>query len=80
MLFLALVALEAGMLGISPWEVLALREALCQLCSQRGPATMHVGGQLLPPVALSTPRLGTLCLRILSPQKVLDILSNLGLI
>ena len=43
MLFLALVALEAGMLSISPWEVLALREALCQMCSPRGPATMHVG-------------------------------------
>ena len=80
MLFLALVALEAGMLGISPWEVLALREALCQLCSPRDPATMHVGGQLLPALALSTPLLGTLCLRILSLQQVLDIPSNLGLI
>ena len=68
------------MLGASPWEVLALREALCQLCSPRDPAVVHTGCQLLPPADVSTPALGTRRLRCLSLLLVLDAQSNLGLI
>lgn len=40
MLFLTLVALEAGT-GYLTLGGAGTKEALCQLCSQRGPATMH---------------------------------------